>query len=273
MSPQCHDTDVQQDGQMIDQVSGKGGEQELKLSLENEEELLQLPTLKDIPEYFKYANPMNIQELEWTVTLSRYDFPWHEIEFEPFSAKECYKMYTSLVSDAHSFLKRVLGDKVKFQKMIQNQLKGLPTIDLLMNMQNPFNQSPIIMAPLFETSDKLLKDPKIDSLAVGKRDSLMTAADQQALQIEAKDPATQPATNIVSQSYFTFYCRCKGQVQQEFMVACEVGEEQCPNKGWLHPQCTDDLKDMSKEEIDKIDIWYCMDCRQQQDNGLSNPTD
>ena len=49
------------------------------------------------------------------------------------------------------------------------------------------------------------------------------------------------------------------------MVACEVGEELCPNKGWLHPQCTDDLKDMSKEDIDQIDIWYCMDCRKKQD--------
>ena len=101
---------------------------------------------------------MNIQELEWTVTLSRFDFPWHEIEFEPFSAKECYKMYTSLVSDAQSFLKRVLGDKVKYQKMIQNQLKGLPTIDLLLNMQNPNAQNPIVLAPLFESSEKQFKD-------------------------------------------------------------------------------------------------------------------
>lgn len=98
----------------------------------------------------------------------------------------------------------------------------------------------------------------------------MTATDQQALQIEAKDPAAQPPTNIVSQSYFTFYCRCKGQVQQEFMVACEVGEDLCPNKGWLHPQCTDDLKDMSKEEIDKIDIWYCMDCRKKHASRAAN---
>jgi hypothetical protein len=84
----------------MDQLSDKGADQDLKLSLENEDELFQLPTLQEIPEYYKYANPMNIQELEWTVTLSRFDFPWHEIEFEPFSAKECYRMYTSLVSDA-----------------------------------------------------------------------------------------------------------------------------------------------------------------------------
>ena len=128
------------------------------MEMENEDELFKLPTLQEIPEYYKYANPMNIQELEWTVTLSRLDFPWHEIEFEPFSAKECYKMYTSLVTDAQSFLKRVLGDKVKFQKMIHNQLKGLPTIDLIMNMSNPNPQNQIVIAPLFEPSEKQSKD-------------------------------------------------------------------------------------------------------------------
>ncbi len=93
------------------------------------------PVLNQIAEYFESASPMTIKELEWKVTLSRYDFPWQEIAFAQFSSKECYKMYTSLVTDAQSFLKKVLGDKPKYQKMIKNQLEGLPTIDHLMNMQ------------------------------------------------------------------------------------------------------------------------------------------
>ena len=90
--------------------------------------------MQEISEFFKFATTPQIQELEWKVTLSRYDFPWHEIAFGFFSPKECYKMYSSLVSDVHSFLKKVLGDKVKYQKMIKNQLRGLPTVDFLMNM-------------------------------------------------------------------------------------------------------------------------------------------
>jgi hypothetical protein len=73
-----------------------------------------LPELKEIPSYYKFANPINALELEWKVTLSRYDFPWQEICFEPFSAKECYKMYTSLVTDVESFLKKVLSEKPKY---------------------------------------------------------------------------------------------------------------------------------------------------------------
>jgi hypothetical protein len=74
----------------------------------------ELPELKEIPAFYKYANPLNALELEWKVTLSRYDFPWQEICFEPFSAKECYKMYTSLVTDVESFLKKVLSEKPKY---------------------------------------------------------------------------------------------------------------------------------------------------------------
>lgn len=41
MTPECLHADVHQDGQMqADQVSGKGGEQDLKISLDNDEELL-----------------------------------------------------------------------------------------------------------------------------------------------------------------------------------------------------------------------------------------
>lgn len=106
-----------------------------------EAELDELPTLQQLPEYYKFAPQPNIQELEWKVTLSRYDFPWQEIAFGPFSAKDCYRMYGSLVQDAKGFLQKVLGDKMKYQKMIRNQLQGLPTIDQLMNLQ-PLNPNP-----------------------------------------------------------------------------------------------------------------------------------
>jgi len=53
------------------------------------------PKLQEIPEFYKHATPLTISELEWTVTLSRYDFPWNEISFGQFTAKDCYKMYRS----------------------------------------------------------------------------------------------------------------------------------------------------------------------------------
>mgnify|MGYP000905551650 CR=1 FL=1 len=95
---------------------------------ENESQMQEKPELKHIPEHYKFSNPINVFELEWKVTLSRYDFPWREIALEPFngnvqfSAKECYKMYTSIVTDVNSFLNRVLDSKgskkTKYRKMI-----------------------------------------------------------------------------------------------------------------------------------------------------------
>ena len=40
-----------------------------------------MPELKVIPHFYKFSNPINVYELEWKVTLSRYDFPWREISF------------------------------------------------------------------------------------------------------------------------------------------------------------------------------------------------
>ena len=55
------------------------------------------------------------------------------------------------------------------------------------------------------------------------------------------------------------YCRCKGAVVSELFVKCD-GDQECPNGSWLHPQCTSDLRDKSKEELDTMEEWYCEDC-------------
>ena len=54
----------------------------------------------------------------WYVTLSKYEFPWREIAFNKFSAKECYMKYASCVQDASTFLKKVLKNKDKYKKMM-----------------------------------------------------------------------------------------------------------------------------------------------------------
>jgi hypothetical protein len=68
--------------------------------------------------YFKFGSPIHPPEIDWSVTLSRNDFPWYEIKFGGFTAKECYVKYTSIVTDSYTFLKKVLGLKKKYKKML-----------------------------------------------------------------------------------------------------------------------------------------------------------
>jgi hypothetical protein len=70
--------------------------------------------------YYKLATPACPAELDWTITLSRNDFPWHEVKFGAFSAKDCYDKYSAVVKDPFIFLKKVLGNKEKYKKMMQN---------------------------------------------------------------------------------------------------------------------------------------------------------
>ena len=140
---------------------------------------------------------------DWTVTLSRNDFPWHEISFEPFSAKECYDKYVSIVKDPQTFLKKVLGLKDKYKKIMESQMQ-------------------IMASKLY---------------SVGQ--SMISSGGQ------VENPAV--------------YCRCKGAIISELFVKCD-GEQECPNGSWVHPQCTSDLRNKSKEELDAIEQWYCEDC-------------
>ena len=104
----------------LESATAEAEEEDSQVSEHENEQDEGFPELRDIPAYFKHATPLTLKELEWTVTLSRYDFPWNEIAFDPFSPKDCYKMYVSMVTNATSFLKKVLGDKIKYQKIMQN---------------------------------------------------------------------------------------------------------------------------------------------------------
>ena len=76
-------------------------------------------------DYYKFVTPMHPNETDWSITLSRNDFPWNEIKFNNFSSKDCFEKYTSIVKDAQTFLKKVLGYKEKYKKMMESQINAM----------------------------------------------------------------------------------------------------------------------------------------------------
>ena len=153
--------------------------------------------------FYRWCNPVFLQELDWCITLSKYEFCWQDVAFKEFTAKDCYEKYVSSVRDTHSFLKKVLlgggAMREKYKKLLANQL----------------NQSDRFFQPETEEEE---------------------AADHQ------KD-----------------FCVCRGAVTSGFFVACD-GEDDCPYGGWLHPECTDSLALMTKENINDFGTWYCPAC-------------
>ena len=55
--------------------------------------------------YYKLATPWFPPEPDWSITLSRNDFPWYDVKFEEYSAQECFDMYRTLITDEDSFNK------------------------------------------------------------------------------------------------------------------------------------------------------------------------
>ncbi len=74
------------------------------------------------PHYKLYAAQV-MHDMEWTITLARNDFPWHEVQFGIFNAKDCYEKYYQIVRDSQTFLKKVLGMKEKYKKMLAGQMQ------------------------------------------------------------------------------------------------------------------------------------------------------
>lgn len=56
------------------------------------------------------------------------------------------------------------------------------------------------------------------------------------------------------------YCYCRGKQEFPSYVECKGGEDNCKYGGWIHPQCSDELKDLSAEHLDTMGDWYCKDC-------------
>ncbi len=74
--------------------------------------------------FYKWCNPVFLQELDWCITLSKYEFCWQDIAFKEFTAKDCYEKFVSSVRDPHSFLKKVLlgggAMREKYKKLLAN---------------------------------------------------------------------------------------------------------------------------------------------------------
>lgn len=75
-------------------------------------------------------------------------------------------------------------------------------------------------------------------------------------------------TKSTNCSDIVLYCYCKRQYNEEnvFMIGCS-NEDNCKYKGWFHPQCVDELKGMTKEEIEDENFNFtCRDCKRQMEN-------
>jgi hypothetical protein len=47
-------------------------------------------------DYYRISSPVTVvpdHNIEWFITLSKYSFPWIEVAFDGFSAKECYEVF------------------------------------------------------------------------------------------------------------------------------------------------------------------------------------
>lgn len=59
------------------------------------------------------------------------------------------------------------------------------------------------------------------------------------------------------------FCICRGTLGKDaddFYVACDGGEKDCKNGGWLHKKCVPSLVYLTVDDADKMGEFFCEDC-------------
>lgn len=116
--------------------TGLGEEQEhiVKLFKDDLSEL-ERTINEEAKQYFKLGNPVHTQDLDWAITFSKFNFPWPDVAFSHFSAKDCYIKYTSTVREARVFYKKILQNKSKYLKYVD--LEEAPRFNFESSCETP----------------------------------------------------------------------------------------------------------------------------------------
>lgn len=72
--------------------------------------LYKLPP-SDEPSYYVKGGRYFAEPRDWTVTLSREEFPWPECRFKNYTSRDCHSLFIEVIRTEDSFIKKVVTDK------------------------------------------------------------------------------------------------------------------------------------------------------------------
>lgn len=204
--------------------------------------------------FYKLATPWFPPEPDWSITLSRNDFPWYDIKFEDYTAQECFDMYRSIITDEDTFNRKVRKEK---NAMINKLMKENRKI-IRKAKQQGFEAPPL--------SKKELKK-QAEQLKHLREAQLKESSKMHQLQKEmTKEEVAAYNQRIAEQNKMYWYCRGRrGKDPDDFYVACDGPN--CENNGWYHWKCIEELRFKTKQELDSMNEWYCPSCRTKQESN------
>jgi hypothetical protein len=169
--------------------------------------------------FYKLANPCFPQEPDWSITLSRNDFPWYDIKFNDYTAQECFDMYRSLITDEDTFNRKVRKEK---KAMINKLAKENKKFAKKMEQKG-------VKVRMLSKKDLRMQAEKIKQL----RDIQMQESENQLHNNMSKEEILEYNKEILEMNQK--FCSCRGKFGRDlddFYVYCD-GED-CENNNWYH---------------------------------------
>lgn len=102
---------------------------------------------------YKLGSPCFPPEPDWSVTLSRNDFPWYDVKFDDFTAKDCFEMYRTLVPDEETFNRKIRKERNAIVKKLMMENKK----QIKKAKQRGYNAQPMSKKQLKKQAEQIEK--------------------------------------------------------------------------------------------------------------------
>ena len=137
--------------------------------------------------------------------------------------------YKDLVKDGPTFQQKVMGQKSQQKKIVSAAV----------SVDNSFDHQKL----------EMIESKKVISRAIVSRPLTHRQPVEQGKKKGTKkqEDNIQMTESEVNQNDSSAFCICGGNIVSDFYVFCEAGEELCPYNGWLHPECTSDLRTLTQD--------------------------
>ena len=203
---------------------------------------------------YKIGTPSYSPEPDWSITLSRNDFPWYAVKFDEYTAKEWFDMYRSLITDEETFNRRIRKERnAMVNKLMKENRKQVKKAK-----QQGINAH--------QLSKKELKK-KAEQIKELRKAQIKESSEMVQLQKKMTKEELMAYNAKVAEEN-SMYCHwrgSRGKDPDDFYVACDG--KNCDNNGWYHWKWIDELKFKTKEEVDNEKEWFCPSCRGKREGG------
>jgi len=210
-----------------------------------------------------FINKNSRNRLTYNDSLNPNLFPWYYIKYSNFSPYDIVSIYKNFIKNEEIYNKSIL--KINYPVSTINPGNVYLEPYTYNKKGNNMKLNPKINNNGIFCQDNNIEyaHPLPEKTSLVNNEILTNSIIHESTRIEniycyCKNPGGNELL-MIGKKYFIF--NIKNNYFNFYYLGCE-NEENCPNNGWIHKDCDEDLAKLSKDVIEKEDFKFlCKDCK------------